>query len=100
MSATPLTRRFNKKKLIRCNFCGKAEYLVNKLIAGPGGVYICDKCVKQAQKTIEAEHNKCSFCGKSHKPVHQVFAGLNNIHICDECVKVANDMIEGNSTFI
>lgn len=33
-----------KKKLLRCSFCGKTETEVHRLIQGPG-VRICDKCV-------------------------------------------------------
>ncbi|MBQ3392678.1 MAG: ATP-dependent Clp protease ATP-binding subunit ClpX [Lachnospiraceae bacterium] len=29
----------------RCSFCNRTENQVNKLIAGPEGVYICDECV-------------------------------------------------------
>src|SRR5215471_13932779 len=29
----------------RCSFCGKSQDQVQRLIAGPGGVYICDECV-------------------------------------------------------
>lgn len=36
----------------RCSFCGKKYSEVNKLIAGPNGVYICDECVKRAYKLI------------------------------------------------
>ncbi len=28
-----------------CSFCGRTEDLVEKLVSGPGLVYICDKCV-------------------------------------------------------
>lgn len=28
-----------------CSFCGKSEEYVKKLIAGPGGIYICDECI-------------------------------------------------------
>lgn len=31
--------------LRRCSFCNRPENQVNKLIAGPDGVYICDECV-------------------------------------------------------
>jgi ATP-dependent Clp protease ATP-binding subunit ClpX len=30
---------------MKCSFCGKRASEVAKLIAGPSGVYICDKCV-------------------------------------------------------
>lgn len=28
-----------------CSFCGKLKEEVNQIIAGPGGIYICDECV-------------------------------------------------------
>ena len=29
-----------------CSFCGKDQSQVRKMVAGPGGVYICDECVE------------------------------------------------------
>ena len=40
---------------IRCNFCGKSQDQVRKLIAGPGGAYICDECVDICAEIIEEE---------------------------------------------
>lgn len=40
---------------IRCSFCNKSEDQVHKLIAGPGGVYICDSCVDICREIIEEE---------------------------------------------
>ncbi len=40
---------------IRCSFCNKTEDQVRKLIAGPGGVYICDECVEICSEIIEEE---------------------------------------------
>ena len=31
---------------VRCSFCGKSQSQVNRLIAGPEGIYICDECVE------------------------------------------------------
>ena len=39
----------------RCNFCNRLQPLVKKLIAGPGGVYICDNCVELAHSIIFTE---------------------------------------------
>ncbi|HEU0026821.1 MAG TPA: ATP-dependent Clp protease ATP-binding subunit ClpX [Ktedonobacterales bacterium] len=39
----------------RCSFCGKSQELVSRLIAGPGGVYICDECVELCREIIEEE---------------------------------------------
>ena len=40
---------------IRCSFCNKSEDQVRKLIAGPGGVFICDDCVEICSEIIEEE---------------------------------------------
>ena len=37
----------------KCSFCGKSQKEVGKLIAGPGGVYICNECVKLCNDIIE-----------------------------------------------
>lgn len=40
-----------------CSFCGKTRSQVSKLIAGPGGVYICDECVHACSDMIdEVDH--------------------------------------------
>ena len=47
----------NKKEIneIRCSFCGKAQEMVKKLIAGPKSVYICDECINVCNNIIESE---------------------------------------------
>lgn len=40
---------------VRCSFCGKSQEQVRKLIAGPGGAYICDECVDICAEIIEEE---------------------------------------------
>ena len=40
---------------IRCSFCNKTEDQVRKLIAGPGGVYICDECIDVCAEILEDE---------------------------------------------
>src|SRR5258708_26583819 len=39
----------------RCCFCGKSQDQVQRLIAGPGGVYICDECIDLCREIIEEE---------------------------------------------
>ena len=45
----------NKKDLndIRCSFCGKAQEMVKRIIAGPKSVYICDECINVCNSIIE-----------------------------------------------
>ncbi len=40
---------------IRCSFCNKTEDQVRKLIAGPGGVYICDECIDVCSEIMDEE---------------------------------------------
>ena len=40
---------------VRCSFCNKTENQVRKLIAGPGGVYICDECIEICSEIMEEE---------------------------------------------
>ena len=42
-----------KKRAIRCSFCGKPERDVHRMIQGPGGVRICDECVRLCMDIVE-----------------------------------------------
>ena len=37
---------------LACSFCEKSEHQVRKLVAGGGGGYICDACVKIAARIV------------------------------------------------
>ncbi len=45
----------NVRTTYRCSFCGKSQDQVQRLIAGPGGVYICDECIDLCREIIEEE---------------------------------------------
>jgi ATP-dependent Clp protease ATP-binding subunit ClpX len=40
---------------VKCNFCGRTQAQVKKLIAGPQGVYICDNCIQIAHSIINTD---------------------------------------------
>src|SRR5687768_10766747 len=42
------------KKTLHCSFCGKNQYEVKKLIAGPT-VFICDECIEICLDIIKEE---------------------------------------------
>ncbi len=44
----------NNKK-VRCSFCGKAQEIVKRIVAGPNGVFICDECIGICNNIIENE---------------------------------------------
>ena len=41
-------------KRLTCNFCGKDQHAVRKLVAGPG-VHICDECIVLCAEVVEGE---------------------------------------------
>ena len=40
-------------KVYKCSFCGKFDNQVERLVAGPGGVYICDNCIKLCTEILD-----------------------------------------------
>jgi ATP-dependent Clp protease ATP-binding subunit ClpX len=43
---------------LKCSFCGRSQAQAKKLIAGPGGIFICDGCVDVAHSIIESDKAK------------------------------------------
>jgi hypothetical protein len=41
------------KKVLSCSFCGKTQYEVKELIAGPPPVFVCDECVGLCNDVID-----------------------------------------------
>lgn len=41
-----------KTNLKSCSFCGKNQLEVDRLIAGPGGIFICDRCVQVCNQAL------------------------------------------------
>ena len=54
----------DNSKQVKCSFCGKTEEQVSRLIAGPSGVYICDKCIEICadivfdEEPMQSEHEE------------------------------------------
>ena len=47
-----------RKKLVTCNFCGKSQAEVKKIIAGPASIHICDRCVGVCAAIMARADNK------------------------------------------
>ena len=45
----------NNNQNVRCSFCGKAQEMVKRIVAGPNA-YICDECITICNNIIEDEH--------------------------------------------
>jgi len=57
-----MARIGESRDLFKCNFCGKSQKQVKKLIAGPG-VYICDECIGLCNEIIEEEFPEVAETG-------------------------------------
>lgn len=44
-----------QEKVVRCSFCKKSQDQVRKMIAGPGGIYICDECIEVCKDIMEED---------------------------------------------
>ena len=73
--------------LLKCNFCGKSQKQVKKLIAGPG-VYICDECIELCREIIEDETQQAAHSELESLPKpREIFAFLDQYVIGQENAK-------------
>ena len=57
------------KTTIYCSFCGRSNFEVNSMIAGPD-VYICDRCINDAYSIVQSEQtSKSKKRSSNYKPV-------------------------------
>jgi ATP-dependent protease Clp ATPase subunit len=104
-----MMHRRKTRRTFKCSFCSKNQDQVQRLIAGPGGVYVCDECIglfrvqddqeraeqgavpgtKESGLTLE-----CSFCGKKREKVQRLVTGPGQVSICSECIDLCVEIIE------
>ena len=46
------------KRLERCVFCGKSAHDVERLIAGPPGIYICNECIELCHSIVTEDESR------------------------------------------
>ena len=75
------------KKSLHCSFCGKGQYEVKKLIAGPS-VFICDECVEICLDIIkeESKENSVKVTSLIPKP-KEIYSSLNQYVIGQDKAK-------------
>ena len=87
-----------KWRAFACSFCGKQQDNVQRLIAGPQNVYICEECVATFSKAPggaqDEKEQRCSFCGKKRGQVAHLTLGSPGVNICSECVALCQEIID------
>ena len=91
-----------------CSFCGRDRKHTKALMGGPG-VFICDRCIPQADAALGTEPTtsftsgrmqavsedaravRCSFCGKGRYQASGMVAMLA-IRICAECLDLCHEI--------
>jgi hypothetical protein len=108
-----------------CSFCGRSHDQCDQLIAGPGALYICDRCVTQATRLsaeaavegraagplrLEAPASaaSCGFCGRQARQVAFLVAGGpatppggkpgQGTRICDQCLDLCLEILAETSS--
>jgi hypothetical protein len=63
------------KSLARCSFCGIDRNQVPMLVAGPGGIHICDACVALCQRMLTGK-TTAAFTGLKALTDEELLAAL------------------------
>jgi len=73
----------------KCNFCNRPQPLVKKLIAGPGGVYICDNCIELAHSIIfnETREEEAQETGSEFQTPFEIKRALDEYIVGQEDAK-------------
>src|SRR5579859_6262954 len=76
---TKLPPPYKGKGPLYCSFCLKSQHEVAKLIAGPGFIFICDKCVGLCNEWIAGRDPRTSVPGLDEIPSERLLAQLKPI---------------------
>lgn len=87
--------------VVACSFCQRDKNMTDMLVAGPGGIFVCDQCIAAAATALAVQApsetvqvvagTACSFCGRA--TVATAPPGNEPIGICQECVTVAQQIV-------
>ena len=97
---------------IVCSFCGQTKEQATVMIGVPGTqIFICDLCVRRAQRVIAepgqtastaiatiqpvadaARDERCCFCAKYRDRV-AAMASTGDIRICDQCLDLCDEIL-------
>jgi ATP-dependent Clp protease ATP-binding subunit ClpX len=70
----------------RCSFCGKSRHMVESLVAGPPGVYICNECIELCNTILLEERRATPRGGPSLGTTLQTKTPREIVEFLDEYV--------------
>ncbi len=92
-----------------CSFCGAPRRELDKLLAGPGPVFICGACVAQANLAVQQRSAKgmrtisvdedatCTFCGNPSAMGGTMAEGLDgSSRICAKCTETCRRLVSND----
>lgn len=65
----------------KCSFCGKTDEEVNKLVAGPNGVYICDGCIKLCGEILDNDEQESAIIDAENLPKPKTICSILDEYI-------------------
>ncbi|MDF7671360.1 ATP-dependent Clp protease ATP-binding subunit ClpX [Orbaceae bacterium ESL0721] len=78
-------------KLLYCTFCGKNQHEVQKLIAGPSSIFICNECINLCNDILKEESQDFAspqdFIAKKLPTPHEIRAHLDEYVIGQDRAK-------------
>jgi len=66
-------------QILFCSFCFKSQHAVEKLIAGPASIYICDECVALCDQYIAGRPPKLNPTSPEELPTERLLEQLQAI---------------------
>lgn len=76
-----------------CSFCGAPRRELDKLLAAPGNVFVCNGCVERARKGLVAHERddraRCSFCTNDRTARYEE----NGTVICEPCIELCERLL-------
>ena len=65
----------------KCSFCGKTDDQVNRLVAGPNGVYICDGCIKLCTEILDNDEQEHAMIDSENLPKPKTICSILDEYI-------------------
>jgi len=70
----------------RCSFCGKSRHMVESLVAGPPGIYICNECIELCNTILLEERRSAPTSGPSLSTTLQIRTPREIVEFLDQYV--------------